>query len=297
MTSTLLQSSNQCSISPVTTSDHRPVILHLRGIIPTTQGRGLPVVRSTFSSNPSLVLRFRAYLEDSINKAPLSPLALIAWWPSFKSNIAQFVTCLNQVASVANSRRPSITVAKVTLSSALANLEKADDPTGLLNPVLLARRAYMSALGPLTRRADRSARHDWIASGERPSPLLTKLTRPPPSVRVVPAIRALSGGLLTDGPYMASAVSRFWAGLSSSQARDPIAESAILESVTLHATPLPPSLATDVGSSIPSVKAMRPRKISRIGWYSFRILVSTCQPICPPPCYPLHSHRLNWCTT
>ena len=259
VTPALLRSLHQCTISPATTSDHRPVILHLRYSSAPTQGRGLPVVRSHFSSHPHLATRFESFLEDSVHRAPPDPHALLAWWPGFKSRLAELACQLNREAKRDTASRPTIVAAKAALDVALHNLETATDPVGLLPPALSARRAYASALGPLARRADRSARHQWIKDGERPSRLLSTLTHPPASVRAVPAVRIPGGGLLTRGPCMASAVSRFWAGVSSAQPRDSVAEQAVLHAVSTHATPLPADLTLLAGShtiSPASVTAM-----------------------------------------
>eukprot|EP00798_Chlamydomonas_sp_ICE-L_P018036 gene18036-biopygen26988 len=95
-----------------------------------------------------------------------------------------------------------------------------------------------------------AARREWLHSRERPCPLLTQLERPPLASRLVPALRAPSGGLVT-GRCIPAVVGAYWASVSSPP---PPTRSANLAQEDVLAThrqaprPLPPTVADSVGS-------------------------------------------------
>ena len=246
----LLPHVHQCHIATVTESDHRPVVLHLRRLTPSSTGRGTPCLRQRFRS-PALVTRFTQKLEELLATAPLAnPPALLQWWPGFKTDVAALITLLNRQQAREAAQPPADEqVAKAALDVAFEALDTAAHPDAILAPVLAARRQYMSACAPRAAKAEREARTAWLATGERPCPLLTSLTRPPQASRLIPVVRSPGGGLLTDGPLMAQHVAEFWAGVSAAPPQDAAAVQQVLDAVRLHAVAISPAAAEQAGTA------------------------------------------------
>jgi hypothetical protein len=246
----LLPHVHQCHIATATESDHRPVVLHLRRLTPSSTGRGSPCLRQRFRSS-TLATRFARELGELLAAAPLTNApALLQWWPGFKKDVAALITLLNrQQAREAAQPSAEEQVAKAALDAAFEALDAAAHPEALLAPVLAARRQYRAACAPRAAQAEREARTAWLATGERPCHLLTSLTRPPQASRFVPAVRSPGGGLLTEGPLMAQRVAQFWAEISAAPPQDAAAEQQVLDAVRLHATVISPAAAEQAGTA------------------------------------------------
>eukprot|EP00798_Chlamydomonas_sp_ICE-L_P027571 gene27571-biopygen11495 len=114
-------------------------------------------------------------------------------------------------------------------------------PFGMLNTLFLARH------GAAVSSAE-TARRDWLHAQERPCPLLTKLERPPPASRLVPSLRAPSGGLVT-GPSIPNVVGAYWASVSSvPPSAYPAAQEEVMAAHRQASSSLPQSVADEVGS-------------------------------------------------
>eukprot|EP00798_Chlamydomonas_sp_ICE-L_P016498 gene16498-biopygen25438 len=115
------------------------------------------------------------------------------------------------------------------------------DEVGSLTTLSLARH------GAAVSSAE-TARRDWLHAQERPCPLLTKLERPPPASRLVPSLRAPSGGLVT-GPSIPNVVGAYWASVSSvPPSAYPDAQEEVMAAHRQASSSLPPSVADEVGS-------------------------------------------------
>lgn len=71
----------QCYAAPVALSDHRPVVLRLLPLLPSTEGRGVRRVGVRFLADPDLEDQFLAGTEHLATAAPSDDHALLAWWP------------------------------------------------------------------------------------------------------------------------------------------------------------------------------------------------------------------------
>ena len=80
--------------------------------------------------------------------------------------------------------------------SALSRLD--EDETEALPAAIDARRTLTTLLVSHHRDVDTHRRKEWIHLRERPSPLITKLTRPPKDSSFIAALRTLGGALETD---------------------------------------------------------------------------------------------------
>ncbi|KAG1667908.1 hypothetical protein FOA52_013669 [Chlamydomonas sp. UWO 241] len=136
-----------------------------------------------------------------------------------------------------------------------ARARGAAEPAALAR-VLAASAAHSAALHSTALPAEQRARYMWLRDGERPSPLLCKLMRPPKASRQVGALRARGGGLTTDGHAMASTMARFFAGISTALPPDPPALDAVLAAVRSQAS-IQPELAAAAGAPSVSVAEVR----------------------------------------
>ena len=100
------------------------------------------------------------------------------------------------------------------------------------------------------------ARKVGIQDGERPSPLLTALVKPPHSKTAVAALHAPGGRLITHGPAMADCDVRHYAAISAQPVTSAVAEAAVLAELRLQAKPVPPDLAAAAGAPDVSVQEL-----------------------------------------
>ena len=238
-----------CQPAPSSLSDHLPVILHLRPCVPSEIGPGARRVRMYFSKHDSLRTAFSTWLAEQTALAPLhSDSALLAWWPGFKRALAVQVSALNrQAATLQRALVASSVAAQHALSTALAQVESGD-PTAL-PAVIAARRELASASCSLFSESSSAAHQSWLHTQERPSPILSKLLRPPPSSRQVPALRCPSGGLLT-GRQLPAQVARHFAKVSHPSPTDPIAQAQVLGALAASGLRLPPESTEALGSPL-----------------------------------------------
>ncbi|KAG1659472.1 hypothetical protein FOA52_005498 [Chlamydomonas sp. UWO 241] len=242
-------------VSPLGCSDHRPVVLHLIPAAPEKVGPGLHRLRVRFLDDPALREEFAAWLATEEVAAPAADADLLDWWPSFKRQLS----C--EAARLSTVRAAPAAAAATALRAAAAELRDAMDAAararGATEPAALARVLAASAAHSATLRstallAEQRARYMWLRDGERPSPLLSKLMRPPKASRQVGALRARGGGLTTDGYVMAGTMARLFSGISAALPPDPQALDAVLAAVRSQ-TRIQPELATAAGAPDVSV--------------------------------------------
>ena len=159
---------------------------------------------------------------------PSDDAGLLAWWPGFKKRLAAKARSLDtRAAQAAAARAASVAAAAEALGAACKRVEQGDG--GALPDVVQARRQYAAAARDAADGGATRARHEWLHAGERPCPLLTALTRPPPSSRHIPCLRAAAGGgLLVSGPLMAERMADFFADISKAPAPHHADEEAVL---------------------------------------------------------------------
>ncbi|KAG1664908.1 hypothetical protein FOA52_006254 [Chlamydomonas sp. UWO 241] len=242
----------QAEVSPPSCSDHRPLMLHLSPAAPEKVGPGLRRLRVRFLDDHALRQEFAVWLEAEEDVAPAANANLLDWWPGFKLRLTR------EAARLSTMRAARAAAAAAELRDAMdvgARARGAAEPAALAW-VLAASAAHSAALHSTALLAEQRARYMWLRDGERPSPLLSKLMRPPKASRQVGALRARGGGLTTDGHAMASTMARFFAGISTALPPDPPALNAVLAAVRSQAS-IQPGLAAAAGAPSASVAEVR----------------------------------------
>ncbi len=229
-----------CAVRPAAPSDHKMVVLRLApGSAARRTGPGLPRARLHFLDCPGLREEMLAWLEQSAGGAPETPAALLAWWPSFKSAL---VARTNQLSRVARDRVIRAAYAEVdALQEAAAAFAEVEQgvPGAAARAASARSRAAVAAVQasqPLVRRT----RHTWLRTGERPSPVVTSLVRPPAACRHIAALRRPDGSLSSDPAVMAQTVADYWRTVGTQQPPDPVAREAVLDALRAAARRCPP---------------------------------------------------------
>ena len=239
----------RCLASPFTVSDHRPVLLHLLPITPVDRGRGMRRTRMDFWADEQRRQSWLAWLRNKIGDAPEDAQTLLAWWPGFKRELSRFTWSLNQASRPQQTISEEELAAQHALQEATARVDSADAPAHAIEAVLEARRRFILASAADSGHQELLRRFSWLRSGERPSPILTQLVRPPKGSREVAALRCISGGLVTDGRRMAGLMAEAFAAFSVDPAPAPSATAEVLAAVRKHATPIPEPSARAIGTA------------------------------------------------
>ena len=251
----------QCQPANSLTSDHRPLLLHLRPAVPDKVGPGAKRTRMHFAKVGNLREGFSTWLSQTSQSAP--PIgeddAFLQWWPDFKVQVTKQAASFNRLAAtIRRSCSDAVQAAQASLAESFRSVEVGFESA--LPQVVSHRQTLLTARRCAARATVGAARREWLHSRERPCPLLTQLERPPLASRLVPALRAPSGGLVTDRRIPA-VVGAYWASISSpppsTHPNDP-AQEEVLAAHRQACTPLPPAVADPVGAL--SVTAFECRK-------------------------------------
>ena len=239
-------------ISSATVSDHRPIALCLlaRSTDPTRQGKGRRRTHLLYLKHPSLC----ADMQEWLSSRPIPPndTGLILWWPAFKDALTSKIAALNRTAKTLDTTlSDSIQAAQNTLVSALSRLD--EDETEALPAAIDARRTLTTLLVSHHRDVDTHRRKEWIHLRERPSPLITKLTRPPKDSSFIAVLRTPGGALETDATRMAEGMIKFWANISTlppPTATTTAAQDRILDAIRAQPScHIPSTLTTALGDA------------------------------------------------
>jgi exonuclease III len=235
-------------------SDHRPVVLHLRPARPATRGRGLPRLRLGALSSVEGKAALRAAVAALSQGAPVTdPHALIAWWAPFKRRLVATVRALaREWAARLVAPGPARAAAAAELAEAEAALGLARGRVAVeaaVQRATRAQRAWAATMRAEALPAHRAAQIQWLQAGERPSPLISKLTSRPESASGIAALRApRGGGLVTHGPTLAQLAVEHFAAVSAAPRTTPTARAAVLAAVARHAKRLDPAAAEAAGA-------------------------------------------------
>ena len=228
----LLPYVERCAIGGATGSDHRAVVLHLRPLLPTAIGPGTPRMRMHFWAHQQLREELLAWLEAAVADLPAGDGDLLAAWPWFKRALSRRVAELNRQARAATQgASAALDAARTAHTAALGALDAAGTQAALAAALTARERFVAAATGAAAASAQR-ARVSWLHSGERPCPLLTKLTRPPAAARYVAALRTRGGGLITAPQPLTQLMADYFAGVSAAPPRDASAEARVLTAVS-----------------------------------------------------------------
>ena len=245
----------QCTASQLTVSDHRPVLLHLLPIHPVDRGRGLRRTRMDFWKKEHLQQEWLGWLSDRARFAPDDPQTLVAWWLSFKVEMSHFTAGLNQACRAQQHPSEEEKSARRDLEEATTAAETARSPDSHhIDRILEARRRFVLASAAEASQHELQRRFSWIRAGESPSPVLTRLLRPPKASHQIAALRCLGGGLVIDGRHMASIMAEAFTAVSVDPPADPTALEEVVLAIRKHAPPLPHSVAVAVVSETVTVE-------------------------------------------
>ena len=226
-------------------SDHRPVTLDMLAILPSARGPGLPRLRLDFLTDATRLEQLRSWVELQAHMAPQSHVGILAWWPEFK--VALATQCAAQWRAHRSAAEPrALVLARTKLSQLYEALDTGVDVA--LATILAAQQAWAEAAAACHTARRQRERQDWVHSGERPSPALTQMLRPPKAVCLVPALRGPDGLLVTEQPGLARLVARTWAHVSRVPQTDPAATARVLEGL-VGSPHVPPDARDALGSS------------------------------------------------
>ena len=68
-------------------SDHIPVLIRLRSLLPSSKARRTPKARMDFAASEPLRQQFAAWVEGEVGEAPPEDDSLLLWWPLFKRRL------------------------------------------------------------------------------------------------------------------------------------------------------------------------------------------------------------------
>lgn len=235
---------HQCSVDPISPSDHRLVVMHLlpRAAAPGG-GRGLPRYRVEFERDPDLLERFKVWVEHESALAPARDHgAFLGWWPGFKARLGEELRELN---CLYNRARRAVPDAKKAAMQALRDAVEAfeglppdaslDEVQAKLQDALRCERECAAACREMGLTAASAARFTWLLSGERPGPLITALTQAPRDTGLLAALADPNGAVVTDPQAMANIAVHHFAAVSAQPHCDPAARARLIDSVRRNA--------------------------------------------------------------
>lgn len=249
-------------------TDHKAAVMHLtmapgaavQGRKPPRTARRLRL-RAWFWDCAVLRLQYEQWLEAEVALAPAGDVALLQWWPVFKSRWAAMIRALNrqrqqqaQPPDELSSRREA---ARAALDQAFAAFQAGE--TDGHERVLAAKREWAAAVAAVQRYARvHGLPVRWLHANERPSPAFTKALNPPKHSMVVPALRHPDGHLLGPGKGQADVLVRHYAAISTHV--EPAAEAlgAVMHHVvTGGPTGMPQAEADALGAEEVTVEEVR----------------------------------------
>jgi hypothetical protein len=174
------------------------------------------------------------WLQQQAEMAPESPSELLDWWPRFKWAL---VVSLDRLNSEARNRAVGCSDEQAEaahnydtlLEQHVAAIQHGSP--GLAEQVVDAKRKESKAALRAAVGAARKTRHDWLRTGERPSPVITRILRPPASSRHIPALRRPNGSATAVPQEMAKIMAAFWADISKKGPTDTAARAQVLDAL------------------------------------------------------------------
>ena len=277
VSSQLIPYIRRADIYPESPSDHLPIFLHLLPLPSHSFAATNRRVRCEFLADPSLKEDFEGWVEaKALFASGLDDQSLLHWWPSFKVALRDKALALGAAAarsSPSPSSSPSSSDLREELAAAVASAESRRPSGPALRRIIDARRAFVAATVSSAIQAETRRHRHWLAAGERPSPLLSKLARCPRLAKCILALRDANGLPVSDGPALASMVAKYWASISSSSSppssstSSPSAQDQVLASVAKHAARLDSGVAdlagsptVELGSVLAACRSTKPGK-------------------------------------
>jgi hypothetical protein len=244
---------HHCYVGDASPSDHRPVVVELLPKLSNAVGPGLRRTRlQGFWGDAAAKQEFQQYLQQQADQAPKladadadqeqqrqAALAVLDWWPRFKSGVicTAAALCRRVRAATQHSQGNSRQQAAAALAAAYAAVETSvsdQQMQAALQQLSVARQQWCDAVNADRATAVWQRRREWLHQGERPSPGITTALKAqqPPQSRYVSGLRsAVSGRVVTAGRPMAQLVSQHWANISMAPDVDAAAVQQVLEAL------------------------------------------------------------------
>lgn len=229
-----------CDILKNSMGDHRPIGLKLIARLSTSEGgRGLRRMRMHFAAHEDLKEVMRQWLEEKVVEGPLGngretmvgrgervtgegggigqlQTVVLNWWGRLKVEIMVKAASLNKQA---RHRRlyyegESVEVIRQELHEVTKQAEVEGWGSGNLEGVVRARARYAEVSKSQDKAAALECRREWVLGKERPSPLISKLTKPPSGDKEIVALRDHEGRLEGRACALPDIVAKFWAHTS-----------------------------------------------------------------------------------
>jgi exonuclease III len=231
-------------------TDHRLVVLELLARVPPTRGAGLPRARTGYLRCADLRLAMETWLAQQRDAMPTDHAALLAWYPGFK---AAWMQRLRAVNASARHRVLDALAGSAEARSALDVAEAAvlrGDP-GSEVALSAATAAHEASVTSAARASVTCTRHSWVHTREAPSPLLTRLVKPPASATAIPGLHSQQhgGSTVTALRVMPGVMAAHWAGICSPPPPAPAARQAVMAAVHACAGRMEQGPAAAAGSA------------------------------------------------
>jgi hypothetical protein len=238
-------------------SDHRPVVLHLAPMAAPGVGRGLARLRmGPLWQDTEAREAFSEFQLASLQGEPAGDAARLGWWEGHKS--ATLAEGLRWGRVVRQKQQQSLQqqreAARAGLAAAYEAAEAAQPSVAPLavQQVLAAQQTFSGVVAADWNVAELRQRQDWLHAGERPSPAQTAALQGGNRAREgVPAIRdATTGALQPPGRRQADLVAEHWARVSSAPVVVVAAQLEVLQALAKHTPPLTPAQADRMDEDI-----------------------------------------------
>ena len=249
----------QCRATNIACSDHRPVTLCLSPAVAETTGKGIMRARMRFWADAQLRDQCLTWLHLRAREAPTqNPEQLLAWWPGFKVEALQKLLDLDRRYQQGRKQcSQQLQAARRRVQVAVSAVERGGSHAEALGELVEARRELAKHDAAAAIPEEVLRRQRWIKEGEKPSPVLTQLVKPPAAAKCVASLRCESGGLVTHGPQIAAMMAKAFAKISAGAQRDLHAETQVVAAVHKHARKLASDDAALAGQATVSVDEVK----------------------------------------
>lgn len=180
---------------------------------------------------------------------------LDSWWPAFKQQLRAKIHELNSLARQRRRTHPF----QAQQAVVAAEVVRAHDRVGTctetqlpaaLNALMAARESLAVLQTQQEQLARARRRQQWVHTGERPGPAMSKVLQPPKAGTFIPGLTAPgSGHLVCGGVGMAHIMGNHYASVCAAQFTQPAARDAVLQAVAAHSTRLSAVHTTNVGAA------------------------------------------------
>lgn len=241
-------------------SDHTPVVMQLLPSGPGVLGPGLPKLRLSLQGDRQCEQQLAAWLTEQEAAMPADDLSVVGWWSGFKQRLRLKVQALNREARDRRANQGAEARRREAWAAVQASRQRlAHCSDGAAASAAVARlQADATALASLLTQEEavmqQRRRQQWVHSGERPHPAMTKMLRPSQGATFIAGLHAPgSGHLVVDGVGLASIVGQRYAEISTAPQVQRAAQQVVLQAMAQHSKRLTPEQDEELGA--PAVSA------------------------------------------